>query len=560
MMSAWPACCAVSAMMCNRTRRADHDAPCSNQGASGSGWAASRSGRPRTSSSVSPATCSYRSSSPASVSPPVILNIFIQVSAMVAGSNAIAEGPSTMNSVHCRSVAATCLISPPRHNSLTVVRCAACSSVSPRVVSLRKWRCLASEASRSARSPVRACVLPAIWVSLVLAFDPIDLRPARYPAAPTFPGRVTASAGRRCRRTAGRRARWRATRARGRVTGISGPPRRRVVSRGKGMCRGSKRLRPGMTRVVVATGYGGPDVLSVIDEPAGEPRPGQARIEVRAAGVNPVDYKVYSGVFGRDPANLPLRIGSEAAGVVVQVGQYAIGPAGPVRAGDEVIAYRVSGAYAADLIAPVPSLLPKPASVSWPQASGLMLTGVTAWHCLVATGVSDGDTVLIHGGAGGVGLMAVQLAALRGATVIATASPARHELLRELGAIAVSYGPGLANRVRAVAPGCIDAALDLVGTDEAVDVSIELVADRTRIATIAAFGRAGQERIKALGGAPGADPGTEIRSAARLELARLAGEGKLRVFIAAMFPLAQVSDAHRAIMKGHTSGKIALIP
>jgi len=315
-----------------------------------------------------------------------------------------------------------------------------------------------------------------------------------------------------------------------------------------------------MTRVVVATGYGGPDVLSVIDEPPGEPRPGQARIGVRAAGVNPVDYKVYSGAFGRDPANLPLRIGSEAAGVVVQVGQDAIGPAGPVRAGDEVIAYRVSGAYAADLIAPAPSLLPKPASVSWPQASGLMLTGVTAWHCLVATGVSDGDTVLIHGGAGGVGLMAVQLAALRGANVIATASPARHELLRELGAIAVSYGPGLANRVRAVAPGCIDAALDLVGTDEAVDVSIELVADRTRTATIAAFGRAGQERIKALGGAPGADPGTEIRSAARLELARLAGEGKLRVFIAAMFPLAQVSDAHRAIMKGHTSGKIALIP
>jgi NADPH:quinone reductase-like Zn-dependent oxidoreductase len=315
-----------------------------------------------------------------------------------------------------------------------------------------------------------------------------------------------------------------------------------------------------MARVVVATGYGGPDVLSVIDEPAGEPRPGQARIEVRAAGVNPVDYKVYSGAFGRDPANLPLRIGSEAAGVVVQVGQGAVGPAGPLRAGDEVIAYRVAGAYAADLIAPAASLLPKPASVSWPQASALMLTGVTAWHCLVATGVSEGDTVLIHAGAGGVGLMAVQLAALRGATVIATASPARHELLRELGAIAVSYGPGLANRVRDVAPRGIDAALDLVGTDEAVDVSIELVADRTRIATIAAFGRAGQERIKALGGAPGADPGTEIRSAARLELARLAGDGKLRVFIAAMFPLAQASDAHRAIMTGHTSGKIALIP
>jgi NADPH:quinone reductase len=315
-----------------------------------------------------------------------------------------------------------------------------------------------------------------------------------------------------------------------------------------------------MTRVVVATDYGGPEVLSVIDQPAGAPGPGQARIEVRAAGVNPVDYRVYSGIFGRDPANLPLRIGSEAAGVVVQVGPDAVGPAGPVRTGDEVIAYRVSGAYAADLIAPAASLLPKPAGVSWQQAAGLMLTGVTAWHCLVATGVSHGDTVLIHAGAGGVGLMATQLAALRGATVIATASPARHELLRELGAIAVSYGPGLADRVKALAPGGVDAALDLVGTDEAVDVSIELVADRTRIATIAAFRRASQEHIKALGGAPGADPGTEIRSAARLELAKLAGEGKLRVFITAMFPLAQASDAHRAIMTGHTSGKIALIP
>jgi NADPH:quinone reductase len=315
-----------------------------------------------------------------------------------------------------------------------------------------------------------------------------------------------------------------------------------------------------MTRVVVATDYGGPEVLSVIDQPAGAPGPGQARIEVRAAGVNPVDYRVYSGAFGRDPANLPLRIGSEAAGVVVQVGPDAVGPAGPVRTGDEVIAYRVSGAYAADLIAPAASLLPKPASVSWQQAAGLMLTGVTAWHCLVAAGVSHGDTVLIHAGAGGVGLMATQLAALRGATVIATASPARHELLRDLGAIAVSYGPGLADRVKALAPGGVDAALDLVGTDEAVDVSIELVADRTRIATIAAFRRASQEHIKALGGAPGADPGTEIRSAARLELAKLAGEGKLRVFISAMFPLAQASDAHRAIMTGHTSGKITLIP
>lgn len=315
-----------------------------------------------------------------------------------------------------------------------------------------------------------------------------------------------------------------------------------------------------MPSVVIAAAYGGPEVLSVIDQPAGEPGPGEARIQVRAAGVNPVDYKVYSGTYNRDPAGLPMRLGFEAAGMVTQVGPDAVGPAGPVKVGDEVIAFRVSGAYATELVVPAQSLVHKPASLDWAQAAGLMLTGATAWHGLVATGVGEGDTVLIHGAAGGVGIMAVQLAVARGATVIATASPARHEFLRELGAVPVGYGPGLADRVREVAPDGIDAALDLVGTDEAVDVSLELVADRARIATIAAFGRAGQAGIKALGGGSGADPGTEIREAARLELAQLADAGKLRVIVAETFPLAKAADAHRAIMTGHATGKIALIP
>jgi NADPH:quinone reductase len=168
--------------------------------------------------------------------------------------------------------------------------------------------------------------------------------------------------------------------------------------------------------------------------------------------------------------------------------------------------------------------------------------------------------VLIHGGAGGVGIMAVQLAVIRGATVIATGSPARHDLLRDLGAVPVAYGPGLADRVRAAAPGGVSAAIDLAGTDEAVDVSVELVADRSRIATIAAFGRAGGLGIKALGGGPGADPGTEIRDSARTELARLAGEGRLRVIVTDSFPLGKVADAHRAIMTGHGTGKTVLIP
>jgi NADPH:quinone reductase-like Zn-dependent oxidoreductase len=302
-------------------------------------------------------------------------------------------------------------------------------------------------------------------------------------------------------------------------------------------------------------------VLSVIDEPVPAPADGQARIEVRAAGVNPIDFKVYSGAFGADPARLPIRLGSEVSGIVTEVGPNAAGAAGQqLTVGDEVIGYRVNGGYASELIASGDALTTKPANLDWPEAAGLMLTGATAWHCLVAADVEPGDTVLMHGAAGGVGIMAVQLAVAKGAKVIATASPRRHEFLTELGATPVAYGEGLIDRVRQAAPDGVDVALDLVGTEEAIDVSLELVLNRARIVTIAAAGRAGQVGIKAIGGGPGADPGTEIRSAARLELARLAGLGELRVFIDQTFPLAQTADAHRAISDGHAEGKIVLIP
>ena len=314
-----------------------------------------------------------------------------------------------------------------------------------------------------------------------------------------------------------------------------------------------------MSSVVIATAFGGPEVLSVADEPVPEPGPGQARVRVRAVGVNPIDWKVYSGAFGADPARLPIRLGSEAAGVVTAIGPDAAGPAGPIAVGDEVIAFRVSGAYAAELVASAQALVPKPPALDWAQAAGLMLAGTTAWHALTVTGVREGDTVLIHGAAGGVGIMAVQLATARGAIAVATASPGHHEFLRGLGALPVSYGDGLAGRVRAAAPGGIDAALGLIGTDEAIDVSLALTGDRARIATIAAFARGLQLGIRVLGGAPGADPGTQIRASARLDLARLAQDKTLRGFVTQTFPLAQAADAHRAVMTGHVTGKIALI-
>lgn len=316
----------------------------------------------------------------------------------------------------------------------------------------------------------------------------------------------------------------------------------------------------GMTSYVAATAFGGPEALSVLNETLGEPGPGEVRLRVHAVGTNPVDFKVYSGAYGRDDARLPLRIGSEAAGTVTAVGPEAVGPAGPISVGDEVIVFRAPGAYAEELLVPAGAVLPKPATLDWNQAAGLMLTGVTATHALAATAVGARDTVLIHGGAGGVGIMAIQLAAGRGATVVATASPANHALLAELGAIPVAYGPGLADRVRAAAPGGVDAALDLVGTDEALDVSLELVADRDRIATIAGFSRGFGAGIKVLGGAPGADNGAAIRDAARLELVRLTEAGALTVHVQQTFPLAEAAAAHRLLMDGHGAGKVILVP
>jgi NADPH:quinone reductase len=316
----------------------------------------------------------------------------------------------------------------------------------------------------------------------------------------------------------------------------------------------------GMTRAVVATAFGGPEVLAVIETPVSPPGAGEVLISVRAAGTNPIDYKVYSGAMGRDPARLPMRLGSEAAGVVTEVADGVLGPGGPIRAGDEVVAYRIAGAYADDVTVPASSVILKPATLSFEEASGMMLTGVTAAHALTVVGVGAGQTVLIHGASGGVGLMAVQLAVDAGARVIGTASESGHALLREFGAEPVTYGAGLEERVRALAPGGVDAAVDCAGGDEALDVSLALVADRGRIVTIVASRRSFDAGIKVIGGAPGADPGTEIRAAARLELARLASDGKLRIVVAATYPLAEAAAAHRALATGHTRGKIVLVP
>lgn len=274
----------------------------------------------------------------------------------------------------------------------------------------------------------------------------------------------------------------------------------------------------------------------------------------RAAGVNPIDWKLYSGAFGTDPDKLPMRLGLEISGTIAAVGAGVDG----LVPGDDVIAAGQIGGYATRVIAAADQVFKKPASLSFNEAAGFLLTGQTAVHLLEATNVTEGDTVLIHGAAGGVGLLATQLAKARGATVIATASAARHDQLRGYGALPVEYGPGLQERVSAIGP--VDAALDLVGTDEAADVSLALVADKGRIATIAGFGRAASDGFKALGGGPGADPGTEIRLAARPELIRLAGNGELKVTVDRTYPLSEARQAHEYGQTGHARGKIILLP
>lgn len=311
-----------------------------------------------------------------------------------------------------------------------------------------------------------------------------------------------------------------------------------------------------MTRAIRAPRYGEPEVLELVDVEVPGPGDGQVRIAVRAAATNPADLKQLRGQFGRREDALPLRLGSEIAGVVTALG----GGVDTVAVGDEVIAYRVSGGYAEALNARASSVFPKPSNLSWGEAAGLLAVGVTAWHLLEATGVGAGDAVLVHGASGGVGLAVVQLALLRGATVVGTAGQGSLARVQRFGATAVEYGPGLVERVRSVLPQGVDVALDTVGTDEALDTSVALVADRDRIATIAAFQRGAELGIHLLGGGPGADPGSAIRDAARARLVELAAEGRYLAPVGRAFPLASAAEALEVLASGHPGGKVVLVP
>jgi enoyl reductase len=217
-----------------------------------------------------------------------------------------------------------------------------------------------------------------------------------------------------------------------------------------------------MSSTVVFDEYGGPDVLHVADLPAPVPGPGQVRVAVRAAGVQPFDALFRSGAARQwVPATFPQRLGNDFAGVVdIAGGRFAVG--------DEVLGWAMLCAYSEHVVVGVDDIVRKPAAMPWPEAGALSASGQTAGTALTALGVADGETVLIHAAAGGVGSLAAQIALARGARVIGTASARNHDYLRTLGAEPVAYGDGLVERLRTLAPDGVDAALDASGTVEAL--------------------------------------------------------------------------------------------
>jgi NADPH:quinone reductase-like Zn-dependent oxidoreductase len=290
--------------------------------------------------------------------------------------------------------------------------------------------------------------------------------------------------------------------------------------------------------------YGGPEVLQVVDVPEPHAGPGQVRIAVRAAAVNAFDWKLRSGVMRQMvPLTLPYVPGIDAAGVVDEVGEGVTG----VSAGDAVFGSG-SATYAEHAV--LSSWAVKPEKLSFEEAAGYPVPAETALRILAAAKVQPGDTLLVSGAAGGVGSAVTQIARDRGITVIGTAGAANQDYLRSLGAVPTTYGEGLADRVRALAPGGVDAALDIAGSGVIPEL-IELTGDPSRVVSIADY--AGAQEYGAQFTSSGSD-----RSAAFTEAARLSEEGKLHIPVARAYPMDRAAEAHAASQAGHVAGRFVI--
>jgi NADPH:quinone reductase-like Zn-dependent oxidoreductase len=288
--------------------------------------------------------------------------------------------------------------------------------------------------------------------------------------------------------------------------------------------------------------YGGPEVLQWAEAPEPHAGPGQLRIAVRAASVNPIDWKALTGMLsGGEPLAGTGYLGYDAAGVVDEVGDQVSG----VAVGDEVFGrgqktqaqYAVLDAWAA-----------KPPSIDWAVSAAAGVAGETSERGLRLLEVNAGDTLFVDGGAGGVGAVAVQMALARGAKVIASASEANHDYLREIGATPVGYGQGLAERVRAAAGGPVDAVLDVAGKTPVQDL-IGLASEPSQVVSIANYA-AGQAGARVSGG------GADSRPMEALALvAELLAQNKLVIKVQT-FPVDRAAEAYRISQSGHVRGKL----
>ncbi|MFJ4175658.1 NADP-dependent oxidoreductase [Microbacterium sp. NPDC089696] len=306
----------------------------------------------------------------------------------------------------------------------------------------------------------------------------------------------------------------------------------------------------------IAPTWGSPETWRFEDVEVPAPGYGEITVRIRAAGVNPADAKHVASA--RPGVELPVAIGYEVSGEVVAIGPDTSIGSGAVAIGDEVLAFRVQGGYATALTFPAEKAFHKPAALTHPEAANLLLAGTTAAEMLAVTGAAAGETILLHGASGAVGVSVLQQARLSGIRVIGTASEERADVVRSFGGIPVLYGPGLVERVTAASEAPIAAALDAVGTDEAIDASLALVSDRRRTVTIAAFGRAEAEGIIAIAGSMPAS--ARFRDDIRGELVDLAAQRHLVVPVARTFPLEEAPAALDLVLGGHPGGKVALIP
>ena len=299
-------------------------------------------------------------------------------------------------------------------------------------------------------------------------------------------------------------------------------------------------------RALQFTAYGGPEVLMWGDAPVPDPGPGQIRIAVRAASVNPVDWKVLAGAMsGGQPLAGPGYLGRDAAGVVDQIGEGVTG----VSVGDDVFG---RGQNTQAEYAVLDSWATKPPSVDWAVAAATGVAGETSERGLRLLGVQAEDTIFVDGGAGGVGAVAVQMAEARGARVIASASQANQDYLREIGAIPVVYGEGVAGRVQAAADGRVDAVFDVAGKTPVQEL-ISLVSEPSQVLSIANFA-AGQAGARVSGGGADSRP-----MEALAEAAELLAQNKLVIKVQT-FPFDRAAEAYRISLGGHVRGKLVLIP